>query len=63
MPAVTERQRLGLAAALTAVACLAAIALVLTLPMHARGPRLVLAILICIPVISLGKRWPLSVLA
>ena len=62
MPAVTERQRLGLAAALTAVACLAAIALVLTLPMHARGPRLVLAILMCIPVISLGKRWPLSVL-
>src|SRR5258708_36660368 len=30
--------------------------------MHARGPRLVLAILMCIPVISLGKRWPLSVL-
>src|SRR5260370_8752192 len=62
MPAVTERQRLGLAAALTAVACLAAIALVLTLPMHARGPRLVLAILMCIPVTSLAKPCPLSVL-
>jgi signal transduction histidine kinase len=60
--AITERQRLGLAAALT-LACAAAIALVIIQPGHARGPKLELAVVMCIPAISLGRRWPLPVLA
>ena len=63
LPAITERQRLGLAAALTALAGAAAIALVIIQLEHARGPRLDLAVLVCIPAISFGRRWPLPVLA
>jgi signal transduction histidine kinase len=62
-PAITARQRLGLAAALTAVACAAAIALVIIKLGHARGPSLDLAVLPCIPVLAFGRRWPLPVLA
>jgi signal transduction histidine kinase len=68
LPAITERQRPVLAAALTALAC-AAIALVIIQPgrmiiqAHPRGPGVDLAVLICIPAISLGRRWPLPVLA
>jgi signal transduction histidine kinase len=61
-PALTERQRVGLAAALT-LACAAAIALVIIKLGHPRGPRLDLAVFMCIPAISLGRRWPLPVLA
>ena len=67
LPAITERQRLGLAAALTALVCAAAIALVI-LQLghaqlgHARAPRLELAALLCIPAVSFGRRWPLAVL-
>ena len=63
LPAITERQRLGLAAALTALAAAAAIALVIIQLKHARGPTLDLAVLVCIPAISFGRRWPLPVLA
>jgi signal transduction histidine kinase len=63
LPAITERQRLGLATALTALAGLAAIALVLVQLRHAHGPGPALAVLICIPVIAFGSRWPLPVLA
>ena len=60
--ASTERQRLGLVAALTALAVAVAIALVILHLAHARGPKLGLAVLICIPVISFGIRWPLPFL-
>jgi signal transduction histidine kinase len=63
LPAITERQRLGLATALTALAGLAAIALVLVQLRHAHGPGPALAVLICVPVIAFGSRWPLPVLA
>ena len=62
LPAITERQRLGLAGALTMLVCVAAIALVIIQPGHARGPKLELAVLMCIPAISFGRRWPLPVL-
>ncbi len=61
-PAITERQRLGLAA-LTGLACAAAIALVIVQPGQARGQRLDLVVLLGIPAISFGRRWPLLVLA
>ncbi len=63
LAAITERQRLALAAALTALAYAAAIALVITQLGHARGPGLNLAVLMCLPAISFGRRWPLPVLA
>jgi signal transduction histidine kinase len=53
--------RLGLVA-LTALAGLAVIALLLTLPPHARRPGLDLAVLVCVPVLAFGRRWPLPVL-
>jgi len=64
LPAITERQRLGLATALTALAGVAAIALVIVQLRHAHGPGGPgLAVLMCIPVIAFGSRWPLPVLA
>jgi signal transduction histidine kinase len=61
--AITERQRLGLAAALTALVGAVAIALVIVQRGAAHGPRLDPAVLPCIPVIAFGRRWPLPVLA
>ena len=61
LSAITERQRLGLTAALTALGCAAAIALVII--QHARGPRPGLTVLMCIPAIAFGRRWPLPALA
>ncbi|HEY2306149.1 MAG TPA: histidine kinase [Streptosporangiaceae bacterium] len=63
LPAITGRRRPGLAAALAALACAAAIALVIIQLGHVPGPRLDLAVLMCIPVLSFGRRWPLPVLA
>jgi signal transduction histidine kinase len=63
LPAITERQRLGLVTALTALAGVAAIALVIFQLRHAHGPGPALAVLICVPVIAFGSRWPLPVLA
>jgi signal transduction histidine kinase len=63
LAAITERQRLALAAALTALAYAAAIALVITQLGNARGPGPSLAVLMCLPAISFGRRWPLPVLA
>jgi signal transduction histidine kinase len=63
LSAITERQRLGLATTLTALAGVAAIALVVTQLRHAHGPGPALAFLICVPVIAFGRRWPLPVLA
>ena len=63
LSAITGRQRPGLAAALTALACAATITLVITQLGHARGPRPDLAVLMCIPLITFGRRWPLPVLA
>ena len=62
-PAITERQRLRLVTALTALAGVAAIALVIFQLRHAHGPGPALAVLICVPVIGFGRRWPLPVLA
>ena len=62
LPTITERQRRGFAAAVTALACVAAIALELKLPVRVHGPRLNLAILICVPVLLFGRRWPLPVI-
>jgi len=62
LPIITERQRLGFASALTALACAAAIALVLIQPVHARGPKLDLAVLMFVPAIAFGRRWPLPFL-
>jgi signal transduction histidine kinase len=63
VPAISERQRLGLAIAASALACAAAIVLVIIQLGHARGPRLDPAVLLCIPVIAFARRWPLPVLA
>jgi signal transduction histidine kinase len=63
LPAITERQWLGLATALSALACAAAIGLVIVHLGHARGPSLDPAVLPCIPVLAFGRRWPLPVLA
>jgi signal transduction histidine kinase len=63
LPAITERQRPGLAAALTALASAAAIALLIIQLGHRHGPRHDLAVLMCLPAISFGRRWPLPVLA
>ena len=63
LPAITERQRLALAAALTALACAAAIALVIAQLGQPHGPGPDLAVLMCIPAITFGRRWPLPVLA
>ena len=63
LPAITERQRLGLATALTALAGVAAIALVIAQLRHAHGPGPGLAVLVCVPVIAFGRRWPLPLLA
>ncbi len=62
LSAITERQRLGLAA-LAALAGLTAIALGIRPLGHVPGARLNLAVLLCIPAISFGRRWPLPVLA
>ncbi len=63
LSAITERQRLGLATTLTALAGVAAIALVIVQLRHANGPGPALAVLICVPVIAFGRRWPIPVLA
>ena len=63
LSAITERQRLGLATALTTLAGVAAIALVIAQLRHAHGPGPALAVLMCVPVIAFGRRWPLPVLA
>ncbi len=63
LSAITERRRLGLAATLTGIACVAAIAVVIIRLEHGRGAGLDLAVLMCIPAISLGRRWPVPVLA
>jgi signal transduction histidine kinase len=63
VPALAGRELLGLAATLTTLACLAAVALVVSHPAHAPGAKLDLAILVCVPLLSLGSRWPLPVLA
>ena len=63
LPVITERQRLGLATALTALAGVAAIALVIAQLRHAHGPGPGLAVLVCVPVIAFGRRWPLPLLA
>ena len=60
LPALNERQQLGLSVALTALAC---IALVINRLGHAPATRLGLAGVVCIPAISFGRRWPLPVLA
>ena len=62
LPASNGRRRPG-AAALTALACAALIALVIIQARHARGPQLDLVLLIGIPAISFCRRWPLPVLA
>jgi signal transduction histidine kinase len=58
---ISGRQRLGLAA-LMALVWLSALAWLITLPVHARGPRLDLALLACAPVAAFGRRWPLPML-
>ena len=63
LAAIPERQRLALAAALAALACAAAIALVITQLGKPHGPGPNLAVLMCIPAITIGRRWPLPVLA
>jgi signal transduction histidine kinase len=59
--AAAERRLLGLGA-LTALLCLAVMALLLKTQPHARGARLDLAVLACAPVAIFGRRWPLPVL-
>jgi signal transduction histidine kinase len=59
---VTGLRRLG-PAALTVLSCLGAIALLVSLPVHAPRARLDLVVLVCVPVAALGRRWPLPVLA
>ncbi|HEY3978999.1 MAG TPA: sensor histidine kinase [Streptosporangiaceae bacterium] len=56
-----ERHRLGLAG-LAVIACLTLIALLFRLTAHAQGPGLDLALLPCVPLAALGRRWPLPVL-
>jgi signal transduction histidine kinase len=63
VPAVAGRELVGLAVTLTVLACLSAVALVVSQPVHAPGAKLDLAILICVPLLSLGSRWPIPVLA
>ena len=63
LPAITERQRLGLATAVTTLAGVAAIVLVIAQVKHAHGPGPGLAVLVCVPVIAFGRRWPLPLLA
>ncbi len=61
LPKISESQRLGIAAVI-ALICLTAVAVVLSLPPHASGPKLDLIILPCVPVMVAGRRWPLPVL-
>jgi signal transduction histidine kinase len=56
-----ERHRLGLAG-VTVIACLTVIALLLRLVAHGRGPGPDLALLPCVPLAVLARRWPLRVL-
>jgi signal transduction histidine kinase len=60
-PAAAERRPLGLGA-LTALLCLAVLVLLLGIHPHARGARLDLAVLACVPLAVFGRRWPLPVL-
>jgi len=61
---VTKHFRHGLAV-LAALGYLAVIVLLLGLPGHVRGPRpaLDLVVLVSVPVVAFGRRWPLPVLA
>ncbi|HEY8046121.1 MAG TPA: histidine kinase [Streptosporangiaceae bacterium] len=63
LQALAGRQRLGIAAALTALAAAAALALAVIHQGHAPGPALDLIVLLCIPAASFGRRWPLPFLA
>jgi signal transduction histidine kinase len=58
---VTKRFRRGLPV-LFALVYLAGIALKLSLPGPERGPGLELAVLVVMPVVAFGRRWPLPVL-
>jgi signal transduction histidine kinase len=63
--AFTERQRVGFTLTVTALAVAIAIAVALAILAlgHGPAPRFDLAVLVCIPVFSFGRRWPLAVLA
>jgi signal transduction histidine kinase len=61
LAAVIERHRLGLAG-LAVIACLTGIALLFRLTGHPQGPGLDLALLPCVPLAALARRWPLPVL-
>lgn len=63
LQAIAGRQRLGIAAALTALAAAAALALAVIHQGHAPGPALDLIVLLCIPAASFGRQWPLPFLA
>jgi signal transduction histidine kinase len=58
---VTKHFRVGLAV-LAALVCLAAITLKLSLMGPTRGPGPELGILLCLPAVAFGRRWPLPVL-
>jgi signal transduction histidine kinase len=58
---VTKRFRHGLAV-LCALTYVAGIVLKLSLSGPTRGPGLELGVLVCMPVVAFGKRWPLPVL-
>jgi signal transduction histidine kinase len=60
-PAAAERRPLGLGA-LAALLGLAVMILLLRIQPHARGARLDLAVLACVPVAVFGRRWPLPIL-
>jgi signal transduction histidine kinase len=57
----TKQFRLGLSV-LAGLAYLAAITLVLSRSVHPRGPALDLVVLVCVPIVVFGRRWPLPVL-
>jgi signal transduction histidine kinase len=61
--ALAGREVLGLAATMMLRACLSVVATVVSHPAHAPGAKLELGILLCVPLLSLGSRWPLPVLA
>jgi signal transduction histidine kinase len=60
---VTKQFRLGLSV-LAGLAYLAAITLLLSRSVHPRGPDpgLDLVVLVCVPIMAFGRRWPLPVL-
>jgi signal transduction histidine kinase len=59
---VSKRFRYGLPV-LCALVYVAAVALKFTLSGPTRGPGLELGIMVCMPVVAFGRRWPLPVLA